>query len=351
MQPKKMIIVYILDILRRYSDEDHRLEQKDIVRYLEQDYEMLVDRKSVKRNLMDLVDSGYDIEYSERTRINNRGMEEMIPGGWYINHDFTDGELKLLIESVLFSKHIPTKQCQRLIRKIKDLSSSHFCFPTDNITTFPDTGPENKELFYTMEILNEAISTNKQVSFYYNDYDMNYRLQPRKRETGELRIYRINPYQIVAANGRFYLICNYDKYDGLSDYRLDRITGIKLQETSAKPIKSLHGFENGLDLSRYMAEHIYMFSGDSVRVKFLADLHDRSIVGEIIDWFGRNAVFLNTTADTAEVSVRVNEGAMFYWAMQYGCSVTVLEPESLRNKIAIAVCRMQTSYLTQRSTV
>jgi predicted DNA-binding transcriptional regulator YafY len=62
-------------------------------------------------------------------------------------------------------------------------------------------------------------------------------------------------------------------------------------------------------------------------------------------------VFLNTTADTAEVSVRVNEGAMFYWAMQYGCSVTVLEPESLRNKIATAVGRMQTAYSTQRSTV
>ena len=28
---KKLIIMNILDILRRYSDEDHRLSQKDIV--------------------------------------------------------------------------------------------------------------------------------------------------------------------------------------------------------------------------------------------------------------------------------------------------------------------------------
>ena len=31
VKPKKMLILNILDILKRYTDEDHRLSQKDIV--------------------------------------------------------------------------------------------------------------------------------------------------------------------------------------------------------------------------------------------------------------------------------------------------------------------------------
>ncbi len=64
-QPKKLLIINILDILKRYTDENHRLSQKEIVKLLESDYDMKVDRKSVKRNLMNLIDFGYDIEYSE----------------------------------------------------------------------------------------------------------------------------------------------------------------------------------------------------------------------------------------------------------------------------------------------
>ena len=33
--PKKLLILYILDILQKYSDEEHRLSQKDIQGYFE----------------------------------------------------------------------------------------------------------------------------------------------------------------------------------------------------------------------------------------------------------------------------------------------------------------------------
>ena len=34
-QPKKLLIMKILDVLRRYSDADHRLSQKDIIDILQ----------------------------------------------------------------------------------------------------------------------------------------------------------------------------------------------------------------------------------------------------------------------------------------------------------------------------
>lgn len=73
VQPKKLLIMNILDILKKYTDADHRLSQKDICDILKNEYSMSVDRKSVKRNLMNLIDFGFDIEYSESIRmIKNR---------------------------------------------------------------------------------------------------------------------------------------------------------------------------------------------------------------------------------------------------------------------------------------
>ena len=51
---------------------------------------------------------------------------------------------------------------------------------------------------------------------------MDKKLHPRKSEP-----YIINPYQMVAVNDKYYLICNVDKYDNVAHFRVDRITDIK----------------------------------------------------------------------------------------------------------------------------
>lgn len=77
-QPKKMIIINILDILRKYTDENHKLSQKEIQDMLHSEYNMKVDRKAVKRNLMNLIDFGYEIEYSETVRkVRNHKKERL----------------------------------------------------------------------------------------------------------------------------------------------------------------------------------------------------------------------------------------------------------------------------------
>ncbi|HHT65018.1 MAG: helix-turn-helix transcriptional regulator [Caldicoprobacterales bacterium] len=334
-QPKKMIIINILDILRKYTDENHKLSQKEIQDMLHSEYNMKVDRKAVKRNLMNLIDFGYEIEYSETVRkVRNRKTGEIeessILSDFHILRDFTDGELRLLIDSLLFSKHIPSSQCKELIGKLEGLSSKYFKSRVKHIRTMPCNTPSNKQLFLTIEILDEAISQSKQVSFTYNKYGLDKTLLPNLNDDGTPKEYIVNPYQIVAANGRYYLIGNYHKYDDIAHYRLDRITNIKLLPTLQKPMKKVKGLENGLDLPRHMAEHIYMFTGKSDLVLFRAKKY---LLNDIIDWFGSDITFFDETDEEITAKVTVNLMAMRRWALQYALHTRILSPQSLAEEV------------------
>ena len=329
-QPKKLLILNILDIMKRRTDADHRLSQQEIIRILKSEYAVGADRKAVKRNLMDLIEYGYPLEYKETVRQGKTGEEETICTDWYLEHEFSDAELRLLVDSLLFSKHIPYSQCRELIGKLEELSNDHFKSHVQHIRSLPEDQPATSELFLTIEVLDEAISKRHQVSFNYNNYEMDIKLHPRRGNDGKPREYLINPYQMVATNGKYYLICNYDKYDNVVNFRLDRITGIKLLDAPAKPMNRVSGLEKGLDLPKHMAEHIYMFSGDSIRVTFRAK---RYLVSDVIDWFGKEVKFTDITEDEVSVTVRVNEEAMRLWAMQYALHVRILEPQSLVKKV------------------
>ena len=325
-QPKKLLIMNILDILKRYSDEDHRLSQKDIIEILENEYNMEADRKAIKRNLMNLIDFGYNVEYSESIRINKSGDEEVIYTDWYLVRDFSNAELRLLIDSLLFSKHIPYSQCKKLIGKIEGLSNRYFRSNVRHVCNLPVDNPQNAELFYTIELLDEAIEHNRQVVFSYADYGVDKKLHPRLRYNGEPIKYVVNPYQMVATNGRYYLISNVDNYDNVSHFRLDRIRGIEVLDTPAKPQKKVVGLENGLDLPKHMAEHVYMFSGESQKVTMKTS---PGMAGELIDWFGNGVTFSDETGDSVTAHVTANLQAMRFWALQYAPYVTITSPQKL----------------------
>lgn len=325
-QPKKMLIMNILDILKRYTDEDHRLSQKEIMDILEREYDMKVERKAVKRNLLNLIDYGYHVEYSESVRINKKGEEEIVYTDWYLERDFSDEELRLLIDSLLFSRHIPYSQCKTLIEKLENLSNRYFKSRVKHIQTLPDNELPNRQLFYTIEILDQAITKGRQVSFHYNEYHTDKMLHPRIDHEGNVRTYIVNPYQMAAVNGRYYLICNYDKYDDVSNYRVDRITDIQLLDTPVKPMKNMKGLEHGLNLPKHMAEHVYMFTGESVPVTFRAKKY---LLTDLFDWFGKEMQFTDETEEEVTVRVTVNLDAMRKWALQYALHVKVLKPERL----------------------
>ncbi len=194
--------------------------------------------------------------------------------------------------------------------------------------------PSNKELFYTIDILEDAISQNKKVGFTYNCYGADKKLHPKRDME-----YIVNPYQMVATNGRYYLVCNYDKYDSLANYRVDRITNIRILEDTRKPIKEL--VDGELNLPKHMAEHVYMFAGESIRAKFKAKNY---LIDQLIDWFGTDINIKESDTDECIATVNVNKEAFFCWALQYGLHIEVMEPTDMRERIANATKEMAAKY-------
>ena len=253
-QPKKLLIMNILDILWKYSDEEHRLSQKDIAEILKTEYDMTADRKAIRRNILNLMDCGYNIEYSESIRMvpnpkTGQPEESYLWSDFYLERDFTDGEL-----------------------------------------------------------LDEAISRGRKVSFKYLEYGTDKRQHSKTRPDGTERVYIISPYQMAAKEGKYYLICNYGKYDDISNYRLYRITELKILDEPAKPFEHLK-WANGrtLDLATYMKEHPYMYASDNVRAVFRVA---KAMVSDVIDLFGTEVTFSDEDDAGVTVTAFTNEMAM-----------------------------------------
>ena len=88
--------------------------------------------------------------------------------------------------------------------------------------------------------------------------------------------------------------------------------------------------ENGLYLPKHMAEHLYMFSGESIPVTFRMKKH---ILNDVIDWFGTEITFSDETEVEVTARVTVNWHAMRHWALQYCRHVRILTPNDLANQV------------------
>lgn len=320
---KKMLNMLILDILKGYSDEKHALKQQEIIRLLDKNYGMECDRRSVKNNILYLKELGYDISMEKGYRL--------------LEREFDDTELRILIDSVLFSKSISMRQAKGLIEKLRKLASNYFNAKVSHVSNLPDLHrTTNKQAMYSLDCINDAISEKKKLGFIYNYVGTDLKLHPKREEP-----YIVNPYQIVANNGRFYLICNYDKYDNVAHVRIDRMTDVMVLDEKIKPMKQVEGLENGLNLPKHMAEHIYMFSGESTLIKLKTATY---MMDDLVDWFGKDIRVTRQKDDRIVVRLNCNENAMRYWALQYGPYVEVMEPMSLRKQLKEDIAEMNRKY-------
>lgn len=349
---KKMVNIYILKILRDYTDENHPMSQQQIAEKLMSEYEIEVSRSTVKRNIADLMDAGYGIYAKQeitRSQLNKKTgetEENTIYKDLYYEHDFTESELHMLIDGLLFSRSMPHQQRKELIKKLAGLSSSWFNKRIQHVHSMGADSPQNPELFYTIDRLDEAIEKGKQVEITYGYYGTDLKLHKTKNEDGTDKRQRLNPYQLVANEGRYYLICNNDKYENVANYRIDRITDIKILDTPVKPKSDVKGLENGLNLEGYVYQNLNMFTSPPVDVEFVIP---GKYVSLIIDFFGKHVKFTEQKDRNVLCRLRVSATAMTHWAAEHASIVKVISPPELVEEIREEVRKAAEMYDLVRS--
>lgn len=315
-EPKKLALIRIWQILKEYSDCDHTLTQDDIAQHLVSEYGIVIERKAISRNISLLKEAGIEIE-SRRA------------GSYLAERAFEDSELKLLIDGVLCSKHITAKHSKDLIDRLCGLSNKFFRSHVKNVYSVNEWNKtDNQALFYNIELVDIAIEQNRRIAYDYNKIGIDKKLHKSSYQV-------VSPYQLILHNQRYYLMAYSEFWGNMVFHRLDRITNMKISHKKATPIRSVPGYENGIDYKELSSAMPYMYSDTPEWIKLIADA---CIVDQIVDWFGTD-VRMSTLEDQDKVSVEIkaSPNAMEHWAMQYINHVEIISPESLRNRIKEAL--------------
>lgn len=322
LEPKKLALLRILQILQRYSDIDHPLLQEDIATHLEIDFGIILERKAISRNIALLKDAGYDI-VSDRH------------GSYLSSRIFENSELRMLIDGVLSSRYITANHSKELIEKLCGLTNKYFKSHVNNIHSVNSWNKtDNQALFLNIEIIDNAIENDKQIIFDYNKYGIDKKLH-------KTAYHAVSPYQLIVHNQRYYLMAFEERWKHICFYRISQITDMKITDEKRTPLNTVSGYENGVDYGELASSLPYMYPAKPENIVFYAE---EWMTDAIIDWFGKSVRF-EKEDDRIKVTLKASPDAMQYWAMQYLNCVEIIKPIELREKIKENINKAQEKYI------
>lgn len=320
---KKLLLLYVLDVLRECSDEEHPLKQDEIAKKIYDNCGMECERKAVAANIGYLEDYGYDI-----VRVPNKGV-------YLGSRELEPSEITFLVDAVFSNRTIDGDYSKQLAEKLYTCLSRHkrkrykYVYKATEIVK-----SHNKEIFFNIDEIQTAIEGGKKIEFHYKGYSL------AKGETDIWR--RVTPYFLFNSQGKYYLVCSIGPTYGLANYKVERMTDVCVTDIDADSIDTIKGCENGIDIAKYANENIYAFAGNSVVATLR--LFDDVSYNAVVEWFGE-CVHTYKIDGCIYAEVHVNEMALVYWALQYSKGVEVLSPTSTRDKIKSAVCKLAERYL------
>ena len=313
MTTDKSNMLCVLHILEEYSDEDHPLSTKDIISKMELLYDRTANRRTIYSAVEALQDFGYDIStYSDNGA-----------GTYLIDRKFSSAEIKLLIDAIFSCEYISKKQTEELLDKLRSFLSVHERkhYSYTNIIA-PEKKSPNPEVFLNIEILEQAISEKRQVSFTYMDYDYDKTLKPRREKP-----YIVSPYTMICEGSHYYLVLISKGHTDPSFYRIDMMKDIKILDDRIEISKR----DAGLDSVRNV---VYAHSGKPQRVELR---FRKQALRYVIEEFGSNITITPNADGTYSASVLTATEGLIYWALQYLQHVEVVSPADVRDRIIQAV--------------
>lgn len=296
LEPKKLALLRILQILEDETDKGHPYTQAQIIKRLSEKYDITVERKAVGRNLSLLKEAGF-------------GIESTKAGSFFDGRTFEQSELRLLVDSILCSRYINKKHSEDLIEKIVALGGKNFKSHVKHIYSVGKwSKSDNIEFFYNIEIADEAIETAKQITFHYNKFDETARLKKTYRQI-------VSPYQMILHNQRYYLMAYNEYWKNMAFYRMDKITDVEILDKPQTPIRSVPGYKNGIDYKDLAISRPYLYADKAEKIVVACD---KALMDDVVDWFGNGVSVRKGNEGQIVVTLYASKDAMLYWALQYG---------------------------------
>ena len=307
----KRRMVLLWKLLYDQTDENHPVTTYDIVDYMAE-HGIKVSRKTIKPDVDLMVECGFDI-------VTVSGKPNKYFWG---SRELQVPELKLLLDAVASSRFITKSKSKELSRKLTSLASvnqrkqlNRHMFTTGRVK------PGNENVFYYVDLINNAIELKRKISFQIIEFDR--RKKKVLRHDGE--VYVVSPYAMYWSDDYYYVVGWSDKREEMAAYRIDRMEEPQILEEKA--VKKPKDFR----ITDYSHKVFEMFAGEEVRVKLECR---NDLMKYVIDRFGMKFDTEPATDDTTYCYVDVCLSPTFYgWVFGFKGGIKILEPSDAIDRI------------------
>ena len=178
---------------------------------------------------------------------------------------------------------------------------------------------DNETIFYTIDLINNAINNCKVVTFQYVEYT------PTKKRTLKHngKRYCFSPYDLVWNNDAYYVIgwSEGGNHNKIVKFRVDRIIKINVTELN------FHKKPKDYSIGNYIKHVFSMYEGEEYTVTLLCE---NSVMKDIIDNFGTQVKTSIKNKDYFYAEVKVSVSQTFYaWIFAYAGKMRIIKPESI----------------------
>ena len=322
----KFKLYRLAQIMLEKTDDEHYITMPEILSALNE-YEVTADRKTIYADLKDLQTLGVEIE--------SEGIGKQFRYH-VVSRSFELAELKLLVDAIQSSKFITERKTNSLIKKLETLVSKYDAaklqrqvYVSGRIKTM------NESIYYTVDAIHNAISENKKIKFQY--YQWNVKKEMELRRNGSF--YHISPWGLSWDDENYYMV-GFDSEAGLiKHFRVDKMLHIQMVDEKREGKEHF----KKLDMADYANKSFGMFGGKEYKVKLLVD---NSLVGVMIDRFGKDVIMIPSDDKHFTMSVDVHvSGPFFGWIISLGGGVKIIGPDEVVNQMKSEIERLQNQYL------
>lgn len=317
--------IYILNVLKKYSDEEHKLSAAEIQRKVKEIYGVDSDPRTIRRNINLLK---YKLDYDISTWEENGK-------GYYINRnpetDFEPGEIRAIIDTFSYANYIVPSISKTIIQKCKNMQNIYENRKLRDYKIYAnDTKTDNMEVIKNIEDVSEAIQNLNKIEFEYWKYTMDEKIKKEIVSTP-----KVTPYALVYNKQEFYMIGIKEGQDHFYNYRLDRIKNLKQLDEKRTISKT------SKEVKEYAESLVEMFGGEKEEIEAECANY---LLDNVFDRFGKGVEITKIDKNKFKIKLYANTRGFIFWAMRNLNGVEVIKPLSLRNEIKEIIEEAQKRY-------